>query len=278
MSQKHGRHLHLLDRQGVVHETLAVPLLELEAAHLVLQQRHVGHRAVLNNLHLAVDGIAEQPGAALGIGVVDVVVNVGNADARPDQHGHGAEQLRREERIGEIARVGHDAHIERFGHAARNGLRAEQRFDDGVDQKAGARRIGMRERKVETLVGRKVVVDQHAAGRRIGTDGLAEDFEPRNGVEIETEEDVRIGDGAGGAAFGVVLEDHDLLDALHPVEKIGVFVRNDARHLMSHRPQRLGPCQRRSHGVAVGIGVRHDHDLLMGGGKQFPQAFETLFR
>ena len=32
VGQKHGRHLHLLDRQGVVHEALAVPLLELEAA------------------------------------------------------------------------------------------------------------------------------------------------------------------------------------------------------------------------------------------------------
>ena len=29
VGQKHGRHLHLLDRQGVVHEALAVPLLEL---------------------------------------------------------------------------------------------------------------------------------------------------------------------------------------------------------------------------------------------------------
>ena len=132
---------------------------------------------------------------------------------------------------------------------------AVHRLDKAVDQKAGARRFGVREDDVETLVGLQVVVDQHAAGRRIALDRLAEDLEPRNGVEIEAEEDVGLGDGLHGTPLGVGLEDHDLLDAGHPVEEIGVFVRDDARHLVSPGPQHLGPCQRRTHGVAVGIGV-----------------------
>ena len=113
----------------------------------------------------------------------------------------------------------------------------------------------MREHQVEALVGREVMVDQHAAGRRIALDRLAEDLEPRNGVEIEAENHVGLRDGAPCAPFGVGLEDHPLVDPGHPVEEIGVFVRDDARHLVSPGPQHLGPCQRRTHGVAVGVGV-----------------------
>ena len=278
MGQEHGRHLHLLDRQRVVHETLAVALLELETAHFVLHQRHIGHRPVLDDLHLAVDDITEQSCAAFGIGVIDVVVYLGNADALLDQHRHGAEQLRREERVGEVARVGHDAHVERLGHLPRNGIGAEQRFDDAVYEETGARRIGIREREVEMPVGRKVVVDQHAARRGVGLDRIAQDFEPRHGVEVEAEEQVGLGDGAHGIARGIVLEDHDLADTRHPVEKIGVFVRDDARYLVSHSPQHLGPCERRTHGIAVGIGMGDNHDLPVCRGEKFPEGFDTLFR
>lgn len=278
MGQEHGRHLHLLDRQRVVHETLAVALLELETAHFVLHQRHIGHRPVLDDLHLAVDDIAEQSCAAFGIGVIDVVVYLGDADALLDQHRHGAEQLRREERVGEVARVGHDAHVERLGHLPRNGIGAEQRFDDTVYEETGARRIGIREREVEMPVGRKVVVDQHAARRGVGLDRIAQDFEPRHGVEVEAEEQVGLGDGAHGIARGVVLEDHDLADTRHPVEKIGVFVRDDARYLVSHSPQHLGPGERRTHGIAVGIGMGDNHDLTVCRGEKFPEGFDTLFR
>ena len=61
------RQLHRLDRQGIIHEPLAVAGLELKPAHLALQKRHIGDRTVVDHLHLAVDGIAEQPRAALGI-------------------------------------------------------------------------------------------------------------------------------------------------------------------------------------------------------------------
>lgn len=127
-------------------------------------------------------------------------------------------------------------------------------------------------------VGRKVVVDQHAARRGVGLDRIAQDFEPRHGVEVEAEEQVGLGDGAHGIARGVVLEDHDLADTRHPVEKIGVFVRDDARHLVSHSPQHLGPCERRTHGIAVGIGMGDNHDLPVCRGEKFPEGFDTLFR
>lgn len=127
-------------------------------------------------------------------------------------------------------------------------------------------------------VGRKVVVDQHAARRGVGLDRIAQDFEPRHGVEVEAEEQVGLGDGAHGIARGVVLEDHDLADTRHPVEKIGVFVRDDARYLVSHSPQHLGPGERRTHGIAVGIGMGDNHDLTVCRGEKFPEGFDTLFR
>ena len=83
------RQLHRLDRQGIIHEPLAVAGLELKPAHLALQKRHISDRTVVDHLHLAVDRIAEQPGTALGEGVIDIVVDRGNVDARFDQHRNG---------------------------------------------------------------------------------------------------------------------------------------------------------------------------------------------
>ena len=161
-------------------------------------------------------------------------------DALLDQHGHGAEQLRGEEREGEIARVGHHAHVERLGHAACDSPGAAHRLDDAVHQKTRARRIGMREHQVEALVGREVMVDQHAAGRGVGRDGVAEDFEPRNGVEIEAEDHVGLRRWRARARPSVsVLKITDLVDPGHPVEEIGVFVR--ARRRSPHVPSYAGP-------------------------------------
>ena len=136
----------------------------------------------------------------------------------------------------------------------------------------------MREHEVEAFVGRQVVVDQHAAGRGVGLDGGAENLQPRNRIEIETEEDIGFGNGPCGAPLGVGLEDHDLVDAGHPVEEIGEFIGNDAHHLVAHRAQDLGPCERRPHGIAVGIGVGDDDDPLSGTLEHLPQAFNVFFR
>lgn len=97
------------------------------------------------------------------------------------------------------------------------------------------------------------MVDQHAAGRGVGRDGVAEDFEPRNGVEIEAENHVGLRDGAPCAPFGVGLEDHHLVDPGHPVEEIGIFIGHDAGHRMSHsyagpRPMRATIRRRRRRG------------------------------
>ena len=47
---------------------------------------------------------------------------------------------------------------------------------------------------------------------------------------------------------------------------------------MSHRTQDLGPCERRSDGVAVGVGVGDDDDALPGSGEHLPQTFDMFFR
>lgn len=136
------RHFHRLDRKSVIHEPLAVAGLELKPAHLALQKRHIGDRTVVDHLHLAVDRIAEQPGTALGEGVIDIVVDRGNVDARFDQHRNGPVQLRRKERKREVPRIGHHTHVQRLGHTPRNRLRSQQLFENLVDQESGARRAG----------------------------------------------------------------------------------------------------------------------------------------
>ncbi len=87
----------------------------------------------------------------------------------------------------------------------------------------------MREGDVEPRVGLQVVVDQHAARRGVRGDRLAEVLQARDGVEVEAEDHVGRLDGLPRAPLGVVLEDHHLVDAGHPVEEIGVFVRHDAQ-------------------------------------------------
>ena len=186
-----------------------------------------------------------------------------------------AEQLGREEREGEVARVGHHPHVERLGHAPRDGVGAAERLDDRVDHEAGRRGVGEREGEVESVVGREVVVDQHAPRRGVGLDRLAEDLEPRHGVEVEAEDCVGLFDGPHGTALGVGLEDDDFVDTLHPVEEVGVFVRHDAGHRVAHAAQNLGPGERRSHGVAVGIGVRHDDEPLGGSCQQVAQLLDV---
>ena len=46
----------------------------------------------------------------------------------------------------------------------------------------------------------------------------------------------------------------------------------------SHSPQHLGPGERRTHGIAVGIGMGDNHDLTVCRGEKFPEGFDTLFR
>ena len=273
MAEEHGRHLHLLDRQRIIDESLAVALLETVAAHLGLRKRHVGRRPLLDDVHLAVDRIAEQTGAVLRITVVDAVVNTGHVDPFLDQDGQGAVERRREEREGEVAGIGHHAHIERFGHLAGDDLRSAELLDDAVEQEAGARRLRIGELQVEASVGRKVMIDQHAPRRRILGQRVAERFEARQGVEIEAEDDIRPANGFE-RAFGREAEDHHFADVGHPVEKIGVFVGDDHRHLMPHRREHIAPCRRGPDRIAVGVGMCDQHDLTVRCGEQFAERFD----
>ena len=75
-------------------------------------------------------------------------------------------------------------------------------------------------------------------------------------MEVEAEDNVRLGNGSGGTTLAVGLEDYHVADARHPIEIVGVFVRHNARHRMSQTAQSLAPRNRRAYGIAIGIGVR----------------------
>ena len=84
-------------------------------------------------LHLVVEHIAQQTHASLREIVVHGAVDVRHVDAAVDQHGYRAEQVGIEDAVSEVARVGHDAHVERFGHRPGDRLLAGQRHDEPVD-------------------------------------------------------------------------------------------------------------------------------------------------
>ena len=85
---------------------------------------------------------------------------------------------------------------------------------------------------------------------------LAEtDFGDSRVTVLPLEKNIGFGNGPRGTPLGVGFEDHDFVDAGHPVEEIGEFIGNDTRHLVPHRAQDLGPRERRPDGVAVRIGM-----------------------
>ena len=71
---KYCRHTHLLDSQGVINKALAIALLEPEAAHLLLRERHMRYGTLAQQLHLAVDGVAKQAGTTLSEGVIYIII------------------------------------------------------------------------------------------------------------------------------------------------------------------------------------------------------------
>ena len=95
-------------------------------------------------------------------------------------------------------------------------------------------------------------------------------------MEIETEDQVGLFDGAGGAALGVGLEYHHVAYARHPVEIVGILVGDDAGDRMSRAAQRLGPCDGRAYGVAVGVGMRKDHYPPLRSLQKTAQSFDIL--
>ena len=69
-------------------------------------------------------------------------------------------------------------------------------------------------------------------------------------------------DGMGGTARLVGAEDDNLVDTPHPVEEVGVFVRDDAGDGVAQRPQHGGPSERRTDGIAIRGHMCHDYYLL----------------
>ena len=226
---------------------------------------------------LRVDGVPEQACAPFGEGVIDVVVDLRQVDARFGEHGDGAVEVGREEREREIARVGHHADVHRLGHGRGDGPGAAQTLDDFIDDERGARSVGVRKHQLEARIRGQMMVDQHAPGGGVGFDDVAQVFQARDGVEVEAEDQVGLLHGAGGAPLGVGFIDDHLPDAGHPVEEIGVFVGHHAQNPVSHAAQDFGPCERRSDGIPVGIGMRDDHDTPARLAEQVVQTQDRLF-
>ena len=159
-----------------------------------------------------------------------------------------------------------------FGLRARDARRAPHLLDYAVEEVARTRRRGIREHEVERLGGVEVVVYEHALGRGVRGNQLAEGLQTRERVEVHAEYYVGLLDGAGGAALVVVLEYDHVVNAGHPVQIVWIFVGYYAGDGVAHASQRLGPRQRRTYGIAVGVGVREGYDLAGRHGEHLAQS------
>ena len=117
-----------------------------------------------------------------------------------------------------------------------------------------------------------MVVYEHALSRGVRGNQLAEGLEARERVEVHAEYYVGLLDGAGGAALVVVLEYDHVVNAGHPVQIVWIFVGYYAGDGVAHASQRLGPRQRRTYGIAVGVGVREGYDLAGRHGEHLAQS------
>ena len=124
--------------------------------------------------------------------------------------------------------------------------------------------------------GRKVVVDQHAGGRRVGLYGFGQAVEPSDLVEVHAEDDVGLGDETREGAVAVLLENADLRDIAHPLQEVGVSVRCDAAGCVAEPLEVGAPGQRRADRVAVGVRVAEQRDLAGGSPDQFAQAVQFV--
>lgn len=88
---------------GIVDESLAVALYEVETPHFLFGQRHVGYPELVVGNHLVVEHVSQQPHPALGKIIVYRAVDVRYVDPLVDQHGDGPEQVRGQAAEREIA-------------------------------------------------------------------------------------------------------------------------------------------------------------------------------
>ena len=250
--------------QGQVDEALGVALVEAEALHLGTCEGDERGFLLGEEAHFLIEDIAHHAHAPLGIVVEDATVDVVLVDAMLEQAADDVEDVGTVRVEGEGARVGHHAAIEARGSLLAQVRLAVQGFDEGIDQLAGGRGIGLAERELaEAGLGVEVMVDEHTMALRLADGGL-HTVGAAGGVEVHAEDDV----GSSyrqGSLVGVLVGTDGFLSAREPVEEVGVHVGHDHHSRLALPAQPVGQAEGGAHGIAVGIGVADEGKELVVG-------------
>ena len=165
-------------------------------------------------------------------------------------------------RVGHRARVGDDAHIERFRDRARElALGREVAVQEIVHQLAGGTGLVCGVHHIALDVGLHMVVDEHLETLELGDAAL--EVLPRavRRIHVNDKQHVRLLDDF--ARLGEVLLRHDdLVAALHPVQEVRECVGRDGRHIVSVIFKVMIQSQCASYSVAVRVEMEHDGDLF----------------
>ena len=240
--------------QGEVDEALGVALVEPEAFHLGTREGDERGFLLGEETHLLVEGIAHHAQAPLGVVVEDATVDVVLVDAVLEQTADDVEDVGTVAVEGEGARVGHHAAIEAGGCLLAQVRLAVQGFDEGIDELAGGRGIGLAERELaEAGLGVEVMVDEHAMSLGLA-DRLLHVAGAAGGVEVHADDDVGSSNREGGLV-GVFVGTDGLLSPWQPAEEVGIHVGHDHHSRLALLTQPVGQAEGGTHRIAVGVGV-----------------------
>src|SRR5699024_10345454 len=221
---EHGRHLYRSDGERVIDESLAVPHLEVEPAHFVLLECDVCGTSAFYHAHLVEQHVTPEPYPSFAVRVVDPRIDIGNVDSFLNQTRNGPEKTGGEKAERKVARVGHDADIQRFSRLLIENVESGQFFRNPVDEVGCGTRCGVRKYQRIFLHGWvEVMVDEYPDRFPVVDDVAAEVFEPVNPVEVEEENDVGAVDCLDGF-FVRFLGDDDMFDAPHPSQEAAIPV------------------------------------------------------
>ena len=117
-----------------------------------------------------------------------------------------------------------------------------------------------------------MVIDQYPSGSGVGLHGVGQPVKTIDLVEIHAEDDICLCNKAGQNPFTVLLENSDLRNVTHPLQKIGITVRGNAAGGVPQPLQIGAPGQSRTNGIAIGICVAEQRNLVRAPLDQLAQA------
>ena len=193
----------------------------------------------LIHLEFLVEDIAHHAQPALAVVVIDIAVDFILVNLLGEQFCHDIEEFGATAIEGKGSRIGHDAAIDGHGKMLAHALKASQFPHHAEHQFAGRAQERMGDDQVERKVGVGMMVDDDLRSS-CSTDGLSHQFRAVESIEVETEDEVCIGNQGIRLILAPVIA-HNLLRVGQPLQKIGHHIGNNHGHLLALLAQVFSP-------------------------------------